>query len=160
MKGIDRQVAAVGAGDDALFAEDVGVADEALRDNFRMLDVVGARCDHAGDEDFIVREFDFGPGFPLVLVTWIRAFDEQRHRLHFDRDRKYLHAIHVIDVRALVVAPADVQADAVRGNVGERVIQRLDLHFGVAQEFGITERFETRVASHGEIGAIELQQKT
>src|SRR6516165_5391905 len=47
--------AAIGAGDDALAADDAGEAQDALRHQFRMLDEMNAVRHHAGDETLAVR---------------------------------------------------------------------------------------------------------
>ena len=67
------------------------------------------------------------PGFPFVLVARIRAFDQQGLWLHFDGDGEDFLAVHIVNMGALVIAPADMKPDAVRRNVGERVIERFDL---------------------------------
>src|SRR5215475_5321332 len=59
---------AVGARDDVLGAEQVGVAGDALGDQFRVLDQVRGVCDDTGDKDFAVRQFDVLPHVILVLV--------------------------------------------------------------------------------------------
>src|SRR5690348_10191334 len=65
----ERGEAAVGAGDDALAPDDLGVADEPLGDQLRMLDEVGRRVEHARDDHAIVRQADLAEHHPLVLVA-------------------------------------------------------------------------------------------
>src|SRR5215470_15586173 len=50
----ERREAAVGARDDALAPDDLGVADEALGDQLRVLDEVGRRVEHARDDHAVV----------------------------------------------------------------------------------------------------------
>ncbi len=59
---------AVGARDDVLGAEPIGVAGDALGDQFRVLDEVCGVRDDAGDEDLAVRQLDVLPQVILVLV--------------------------------------------------------------------------------------------
>ena len=75
---------AIGAGDDALASHQAGVADDPLRDQLGMLDVVGTRCDNARNQDLVVRKLLMGPNFPFVLVARIRPFQQQRLRLGFE----------------------------------------------------------------------------
>src|SRR5687767_8892997 len=64
-----RAETAVDAGDDVLFADDVGVFHDALRGEARMFDHVGVVADDAGDEDLAVREWYILPHLPLVVVA-------------------------------------------------------------------------------------------
>src|SRR5665213_1672664 len=50
--------AAVDAGDQPLAVDHLGVAADALRDEPRMLDEIRGRVDDAGNEDFVVGDFD------------------------------------------------------------------------------------------------------
>ena len=61
---------------------------------------------------------------PLVRMARIRPFDEQPLRPRLEHDRQERVERHVVMVRALVVAPADVHSHAIRGYVAQRVIQR------------------------------------
>ena len=78
--------AAVGAGDDALAADHVGEAHDALRHQFGMLDIVGAGVDHAGQQDLVVRQLDVLPHRPFVLVARIGGLDRERLRVHAEDD--------------------------------------------------------------------------
>ena len=67
--------AAVGAADDALASDDVGVADESLGDEFGVFDEVSGVGDDAGDEDLVVGEVDIFPDLPFVFVPGVGAFE-------------------------------------------------------------------------------------
>ena len=54
----------------------------------------------------------------------------------------------VVRVRPGVVAPADVQAHAIGGQVAHGVVQRLDLHLGVAHELVVGVVAEQHVPAH------------
>jgi hypothetical protein len=88
-----------------------------------MLDIVAVRPDHARDQNLVVRELDGFPRLPFMFVARVRAFDEQRHRLCSNSNREDPPAVHVVDVRALIIAPADMHPDAIRRNVRERMIE-------------------------------------
>src|SRR5687768_12400966 len=64
-----RAETAVNAGDDVLFADDVGVLHQAIGDEPWVLDHVGVMADDAGDEDLAVREWYILPHLPLVVVA-------------------------------------------------------------------------------------------
>ena len=51
----------------------LGVLHDALGDQFRMLDEVRSRIDHARDDRLAVRQLDVLPDLPLVAVTRIGA---------------------------------------------------------------------------------------
>ena len=63
-------------------------------------------------------------------------------------------------MRALVVAPAHVQPDALGRNIRERLIQRLDVHLRIAEKLRVVHVLEARVAAHREIGTIDLQEES
>ena len=60
-------------------------------------------------------------------------------------------------MRALVIAPADVQADAVARQAVQGVFQRLDMGRRDLQELLVRQLGEKHVARQGKVGAVELQ---
>src|SRR5665213_338741 len=94
--GIDRaetsegSKSAIATGDDALAPHQAGIADDPLRDQFRMLYIVGTRCDHARRQYLVVGKFLTRPHLPFMLVTWIGAFQQQRLWLRLEHNRKNL----------------------------------------------------------------------
>ena len=65
----------------------------------------------------------------------------------------------VVRVRPLVVAPAHVHPHPVGGNVGDGVVQRLDMDLGAAQKVGIVQVLEARVTAHREVRTVDLQDE-
>ena len=65
----------------------------------------------------------------------------------------------VVRVRALVIAPADVQAHRGGRNVARRVVDRGDVALGDPQEFRIRQVLILVVPRRAEIGRIDLQNK-
>src|SRR6267143_4301608 len=126
--------AAVGARDHPLASDDLRVADEALRDQLRVLDEVGRGVEHARDDHAVVGQADLAEHDPLVLVARIGALEGQGLGLGLQRDRQELAQRDVPVVRPLVIAPAEVQPHAVRRDVAERVVERLDVGRGDLQE--------------------------
>ena len=66
---------------------------------------------------------------------------------------------HVVVVGPLVVAPADVHADAVRRHAGEGVVERLDVEARHPPELLEAQGGELDVPPHGEIRAVHLEQE-
>jgi hypothetical protein len=92
-----------------------------------MFDIVRIGPNHAWDENFVIRQFEPRPCFPFVFVARVRGFDKQSHGLRFQSDGKDLHAVHIMDVRAFIVAPADVQPNAIGWDIRQSVIEGFHL---------------------------------
>src|ERR1051326_610736 len=118
---------AVGAGDDSVAAEQFGEAHDALCHQLRMFDIIGGRVDNAGQKDFISRQRDFGPHGPLMLMPRVGGFE--RNGLGFDAKNGFEHLVerNVMGVRALVIAPANVDAQAIRRDIGDRAVERFQV---------------------------------
>ena len=71
----ERAEPAVGAGDDALPARDVGEPADALRHQARMLQHVRLHVDDAGDEDLVVGDRQLAEVLPLVLVPGVGGLE-------------------------------------------------------------------------------------
>jgi flagellar P-ring protein precursor FlgI len=65
-------------------------------------------------------------------VARVRALEQERLRVHSQNEVDDAFERNVVMVRTLVVAPAEVQADAVRRHVGERMVERLDVQPGAS----------------------------
>ena len=65
----------------------------------------------------------------------------------------------VVGVRALVVAPADVEADVGRVDAVERAVDRVDDELDPVEELAERPVGEQGVALHGEVGRVDLQQQ-
>ena len=91
--------AAVGAGDDVLAADHLGVLHDAVGDELRMLDEVRGGIDHAGDDGLAVRQLDVLPHLPLVAVARIGAGERHRHRLGLQDDVDDVLQRHVAVMR-------------------------------------------------------------
>src|SRR5690242_9075542 len=71
-------IPAVGAGDDVLAPDALGVTADALRDHLRMLDEVRFRLDDARDQHLAVRQLDRLEHGELVSVPRIGRFERDR----------------------------------------------------------------------------------
>ena len=67
--------AAIGAGDDVLFADQRGVLHQPLGDQLGVLDQVRRVADDARHERLAVRQLDVLPDRPIVLVARVRRLD-------------------------------------------------------------------------------------
>ncbi len=122
-----RAEAAVGIGDDALAPDNVGKFHDALGDQRGMLDIVGRGIDHARQQQLVVGQCDILPDRPLMRVTRIGCFERDALRPHAKHDLDDLGEIDVVRVRALIIAPADMNADPIRGDAVKRMVERLDM---------------------------------
>ena len=130
----ERAESAIAAGDHTLSSHDIGKTNNPLRDKLRVLDVVADGGDHAGHQHLIGRQLDGRPDLLLVFVARVGGFNHKRGRLGLQGDGKNLGARHVMHMRTFIVPPANVKAHAVRGRVGERMVQSFHLEPALAFE--------------------------
>ena len=100
--------------------------DEALGDELRVLDDVRVVGDDAGDEHLAVRQLDVLPQPPLVLVARVGLLDQVVAGAHLEDEVDHVGERRVVHVGAVPAAEADVVADALLGDVPQRVVERLD----------------------------------
>jgi len=122
--------AAVGAGDDVFLADDFSERDEAVGDQFRVLDEIGGVADDAGDQDFSGGQFHVAPDFVFMFVADVAGFDQVGLGVDSEHDVDDFAQWKIRCVRAMPAAPADVIAHAIYRNSLERVIQYLDAQRG------------------------------
>src|SRR2546427_2297028 len=149
----------IGARDHALASDHLRVADQTLGDQLGVLDEVGRRVQHARDDHPVVRQADLAEHDPFVLVTPVRALEGQGLGPRLQGDRQELSQRDIPVMRPLVVAPAEVKANAVGGNVAQRMVERLDIGLGDLQELGVAQIGEREMPPHGEVGAVHLQHE-
>ena len=132
---------------------------DALGDEFRMLDDIRRVADHARNEHLALRQLDGLPDPPFVLVTRIGALDDESADLHAEDQIDDVLERHVGRVRPGPASPADVIADAIDRQAGDRVVEHLDLQ---RQPFAVIRKARRRHhAVVGDRGArvVELQHK-
>ena len=117
---------AVGAADDALSADELREAHEALRDELGVLDDVRVVGDDAGDEHLALGQLDVLPEPPLVLVAGVRLLDQVVARVDREHEVDDVLERRVEGVRAVPAPEADVVADPVLRDPRERVVERVD----------------------------------
>lgn len=92
-----------------------------------MLDEVGDRVDHARHQNLVLGDARIAEYGPLMRVTGIGGLKEQRLRPGGKgQGQHHLHR-HIVMVRTLIVAPADVQAQPLWRAMTQRMVQDLDV---------------------------------
>src|SRR5690606_9041798 len=117
--------AAVRACDDVLPADEVGEADDALSNELRVLDDVVGVTDAAGDKDFAVRELGFLPNLPLPLVPRVLV-DGEAGGVDLEDEVDEVLEAGVFGVRAAAAAVTDVEADVIRVEAFEGLVEHVD----------------------------------
>src|SRR5499426_3592119 len=151
--------AAVAPGHHPLASDDLRVAHDALRHQLRVLDEVGGGVEYAGDDHLVVGQTHLAEHHPLVLMPAVGALEGEPLRPRLEHGADDLAERDVAVVWSQVVAPAEMQAQPVGGDVPERVVERLDVALGDLHELRVGEIGEAEVAPHGEIGAVDLQHE-
>src|SRR5262249_39743138 len=118
--------AAVGPGDDALAPDHVGETFDALRHQLRMLDQMHAVRDHAWDQELVVGQCDLAPERPFVFVAWVRRLDDTSAGVDLQQQVDEMPELEIVHARRDVDAVAGVEADAVRRDAAQYVVERLD----------------------------------
>src|SRR5262245_1739597 len=77
----------------------------------------------------------FAPRLPFMLMTGVRRLEQQPARAHLQQHRNDILDRDVGDMRAVMASPADMVANAVSWNVGERVVEYLDARLAIAMIF-------------------------
>ncbi len=96
-------------------------------------------------------------GGPFVAVTGVRGLEQDIAGARLHQGGQHLGHIDVADMRAFVVSPADMYAQMVLRQPRQRIVQRLDMQFGDADEGIVVEIGKQHVARQGEVGAVDLQ---
>src|SRR5438034_11240435 len=102
--------AAVDAGHDVVAADEVRIPLDALRDELRMLDVVGLAFDDARYQHFAFRHLHRFEDGPLMCVARIGRLELNRVRLGLPQTINEVLERHAVMVRTGIVAPAQSYA--------------------------------------------------
>src|SRR5215470_17946905 len=117
-----RAESAVGPGDHVLAADQPRVTADALGHQLGVLDEVGGRIEHARDQHLVFGWLDALEHLPLVRVARVRSLERETVRTGGEDDVEEIGDRNVVVMRALVVAPAQMQARALGRDVGEGVV--------------------------------------
>ena len=115
--------------------------------------------DHARDEHLAGRQLHALEHRPFVGVARIGGLERDRARPRREHDVDDVGERHVAMMRTLVVAPAQMHAQLLGRDVGERVVERLDVQRGALAEFVEVEVGVLDVPAHGEVGTVDLQDE-
>src|SRR3984893_419135 len=99
-------VAAITAGDDVLAADEIGIAGDALGNQFGVLDEIGLRLDDAGDQHLAIRQFHLLEDLPFVRMTRVGSLEGETARLGQKDGLDDVSERHVAMVRTFIIAPA------------------------------------------------------
>src|SRR6516165_3882688 len=110
-------VAAIAPGNDVLAADQLGITADALGDQLGVLDKIGLRLDRAGDQHLALRQFYVFEDRPFMRMARVGGFEGKAARFGHKDGLDDLSERHVAMVRAFVIAPAEVQAQPLRGDV-------------------------------------------
>ena len=94
-----------------------------------------------------------------MRVARVGGFEQQASRLGLEQRRQHGGQRYVMRVRAFVVAPADMHAHAVGGDVAKRVVQDFNMDLGAANELGFAAFRIHHVAAQAEVGGVDLQDQ-
>ena len=87
-----------------------------------MLDEVGDAVDDAGDDDLVVVEREIAQHLVFMRMARIGERQHEAADIQLAQDRHDLVQFHVAVMRAFIVSPADMQADAVARDIDERLL--------------------------------------
>src|SRR5262249_22668873 len=93
--------AAVTARDNVFAPNEAGIAGNALRDQFRMLDEIRFRLDHAGYKHLAVRQFHALKQSPFVRMARVGGLERDRHGFCRKDEVDDVRERHVAMMRAL-----------------------------------------------------------
>src|SRR3989442_1320784 len=152
--------ATVHAGEHArAVADRLGDGGDAIGDDLRMLDDVRRGVDDAGHEQHAGGQRVAAQRLQLVLVARARERQRERADLCAIDDRQQRLQRHVVRVRPVVVAPAEVQANAIGGQPRDRLVDGVDVQGDGPQEAVERLVLEEARALHGQVRAVELQHE-
>jgi hypothetical protein len=92
-----------------------------------------------------------------MSMAGVRGLEQDLSGADLHQRGQDLGHVDVADMGALVVAPADVDADLVLGQATQRMVQRLDVGLGHRHELLVRKVGEEHVAREGEVGAVHLE---
>ena len=107
---------AIGAGYHVFAPDNIGVADDALRNQLRVLNEVGQGVYHPWNGNLALREPMIFENLPLMRVTGIGAFEQQGTDIRAVNDIDNLGNRNIVNVGPFAIAPAQVQANLIGGN--------------------------------------------
>jgi hypothetical protein len=124
-----------------------------------MLHVVGGGVDDAGKEEHAFRQPVPGEHPMFVLVARVAQGQRERPHLRAEHDGEHRLQGDVVDMGAVVVAPAEMEPDAVGRDAGGGPVDGLHVERDRLQETVEGVVLEEAHALHGQVGAVELENE-
>ena len=118
--------AAVGSGDDVFASDQFRKPQDPFGDQFRVLHQVGGVADHARYEDLPLGELDLLEDMIFVLVPRIRRFERIGAGVDLQNDVDDVLQVHFMDARTDIDAVAGMEADLLRRDAADRIIDHFD----------------------------------
>ena len=134
----------------------LGIAHQALRDQFRMLDKIGGGVEHSRNEHLIVGQFDIAKDGPLMFVARIGPFQRNGLWPGFEHNAQNVFEGNITMVGAFIVAPAQVEPHAVWRQITQGMIEGFNIRFSNFEKFAGAEIRKGEMPSHGQIRTIHL----
>src|SRR5687767_9461243 len=135
----DGTEATVNTGDKIFCSDHVGVLQNPLSYPFGMFNDVRGAVDHAWYELQPIGNSDIAPNFPLMRVSAIGCHEGNRPNFGLDQNWGQLLQGHIMIVRTLPGAPADMHTLQVSRTALGGIVQGLDMKFGKLEELLIGE---------------------
>src|SRR5262249_784435 len=124
-----------------------------------MLHQVGGVANYTRHEDLALRQFYLFPDAPFMLVAHVRSLDGIRLRLDLEDNVGDIAQRHIVDMRSMAAAPAEVQAHVFLVQTREGVVDRLDQHLDVLAVLGPAHSWE-KLPGGRELRLVDLQDET
>ena len=128
-------------------------------DKFRMLDEIRCGIENAGHQQHMRGQRVVAQCIVFMLVPGIGELDRKCSDIGTVQLRQDGCHRDVVDMRPVIVAPADMQPDAVAGNALDAQIDRRDMQFELAEEFGVSQIVEKPMPLHRQIRSVNLQDQ-
>ena len=104
----------------------MGVADDTICDDLRMLDQVRCVAYDPGDKQLAIGQFRFFPDPPFMLVADVAGFNRVDACVNAEHQVDDVPQRNVGGVRAVPASPANVVADAILRQPAERMIDGIN----------------------------------
>jgi hypothetical protein len=113
---------AVDRGDNPFATDDIGIATDALRHELGVFDIVGKAVDDAGQNDRVVWEGYTAPYLPFMLMSGVGSLKRKGSNICLKYGFENFLEWDVVNVRTLVVAPAQMKTESLLGYAAQRFI--------------------------------------
>jgi hypothetical protein len=113
-------------GDHPLAAHQIGILEETLGHQFRVLDEIRGMAHDTGNEYLALGQLNVFPHPPLMFVTGVGRLDRIAHGLDLQDEVDNIPEGNVVLVGAMIAAPAHVEAHRLLRDIPQSVVEGLD----------------------------------